>query len=114
MPEDSAWLSLRSDALTAQVNPLGAQRSVLRDRSGRELLWGGDPAFWNGRAPLLFPIVGTLAGGSYRLGGRTYALSRHGFARGKAFEVLSTSAAAVLLRLKARPSFASSPGTGSE
>jgi hypothetical protein len=41
----------------------GAQLSILRDPSGRELLWDGNPAFWNGRAPLLFPIVGTLAGG---------------------------------------------------
>ncbi len=100
MSEDSAWLTLRSDALTAQVNPLGAQLSILRDRSGRDLLWDGNPTFWNGRAPLLFPIVGTLAGGVYRLAGKTYALSRHGFARGKPFEVVSTSAA-VLLRLKA-------------
>jgi galactose mutarotase-like enzyme len=101
MSEDRAWLTLRSDALIAQINPLGAQLSILRDPSGRELLWDGNPAFWTGRAPLLFPIVGTLAGGVYRVAGRTYALSRHGFARGKLFEVVSTSAAAVQLRLMA-------------
>jgi galactose mutarotase-like enzyme len=90
-----------SSALTAQINPLGAQLSTLRDPQGRELLWDGDPAFWNGRAPLLFPIVGTLAGGVYRVAGKTYALTRHGFARRKPFEVLSVSPAAALLRLKA-------------
>jgi galactose mutarotase-like enzyme len=90
-----------SSALTAQINPLGAQLSTLRDPQGRELLWDGDPAFWNGRAPLLFPIVGILAGGVYRVAGETYALSRHGFARRKPFEVLSVSPAAALLRLKA-------------
>src|SRR5665213_3458775 len=94
MSEDSAWLTVSSDALTAQVNPLGAQLSIPRDPSGRELLWDGNPAFWNGRAPLLFPIVGTLAGGAYRIANKTYALSRHGFARGKPFEVLSSSPAA--------------------
>jgi len=101
MSEDGAWLTLSSGAVTAQVNPLGAQLSTLRDRAGRELLWNGNPAFWNGRAPLLFPIVGTLAGGVYRIADKTYALPRHGFARNKPFEVLSRSPAAALLRLKA-------------
>jgi galactose mutarotase-like enzyme len=101
MSDDDAWLTLSSGALTAQINPLGAQLSTLRDPSGRELLWDGNPAFWNGRAPLLFPIVGALAGGVYRVAGKTYALSRHGFARGKAFEVVSTSSCEALLRLKA-------------
>jgi galactose mutarotase-like enzyme len=101
MSDDSAWLTVGSGALTAQINPLGAQLSTLRDPAGRELLWDGNPAFWTGRAPLLFPIVGTLAGGVYRIAGKTYPLSRHGFARGKPFEVLSASSAEALLRLKA-------------
>src|ERR1700751_2716631 len=101
MSDENAWLTLSSGALTARINPLGAQLSTLRDPSGRELLWDGNPAFWSGRAPLLFPIVGTLAGGMYRVADKRYALSRHGFARGKPFEVQSTSPAAVLLRLKA-------------
>ena len=101
MSADNAWLTMSSGVLSAQVNPLGAQLSILRDASGRELLWDGNPAVWNGRAPLLFPIVGTLAGGEYRVAGRRYALSRHGFARDKAFEVLSASPAAALLRLQA-------------
>jgi galactose mutarotase-like enzyme len=63
-------------------------------------LWDGNPTFWNGRAPLLFPIVGSLAGGIYRIADKTYALSRHGFARRKPFEVLDAAPAVVLLRLK--------------
>lgn len=101
MTAQNAWLSLSSGALTAQIDPLGAQLSSLLDPSGRELLWDGNPAFWSGRAPLLFPIVGTLAGGVYRVGPRTYSLPRHGFARGRLFEVLSASAGTALLRLKA-------------
>lgn len=101
MSEDGAWLTVSSGALSAQINPLGAELSTLRDPSGRELLWDGNPAIWNGRAPLLFPIVGNLADGMYRVADKTYVLSRHGFARRKPFEVLSTSPAAVLLRLTA-------------
>ena len=87
------WIPLRSAQLTAQIDPHGAQLSVLQDASGRDLLWDGDPAIWAGRAPLLFPIVGALAGARYRLGGREYALPRHGFARGSRFDLRKSDAA---------------------
>lgn len=97
----TAWVRLSSATLSAEINPLGAQLSILRDASGRDLLWNGDAAVWAGRAPILFPIVGTLRGGSYRLGSQLYNLPRHGFARGKLFEVVQTSAAAATFRLQA-------------
>jgi galactose mutarotase-like enzyme len=99
--QQNQWVSLGSGDLTAQVNPLGAQLSALRDGSGRDLLWDGDPAFWNGRAPLLFPIVGMLAGGCYRLGSKVHQLPRHGFARGKLFEVTESTSATATFRLTA-------------
>ena len=99
--QHSAWIPLKSDDLQVEINPLGAQLSILRDRSGNDLLWNGDPAVWSGRAPILFPIVGELAGGAYRLGGKTYRLSRHGFARGKAFEIVAATATSATFRLKA-------------
>lgn len=102
MPDDqSPWVNLRSASLAAQIDPLGAQLSTLRDADGRDLLWNGDPAVWAGRAPILFPIVGTLAGGSYRFGAKRFALSRHGFARGKRFETLSATANSAVFRLRA-------------
>jgi galactose mutarotase-like enzyme len=98
--QQSQWVSLSSRHLTADVNPLGAQLSTLRDRAGRDLLWDGNPSFWTGRAPLLFPIVGALAGDSYRLGSKTYHLPRHGFARTKLFEIVESTSAAATFRLK--------------
>jgi galactose mutarotase-like enzyme len=90
--QQKPWVPLSSAELHVEVNPLGAQLSVFRDRSGRDLLWDGDPAVWAGRAPILFPTIGEVAGGSYRLGSKTYRLSRHGFARGKMFEVVTAAA----------------------
>src|ERR1700722_19618558 len=95
------WICLSSGQVTAQVNPLGAQLSTLRDRAGRDLLWDGDPSVWTGRAPLLFPIVGTLAGGCYRLGPTIYQLPRHGFARGRLFDIVDATSASAAFRLKA-------------
>jgi galactose mutarotase-like enzyme len=99
--QQNRWVSLGSGDLTAEVNPLGAQLSALRDGTGRDLLWGGDPSVWTGRAPLLFPIVGTLAGGCYRLGSTVHQLPRHGFARGRLFEVTEATSAAASFRLTA-------------
>lgn len=99
--QQSGWISLKSGDLVAEINPLGAQLSILRDRTGLDLLWDGDPSVWTGRAPLLFPIVGTLNGGSYRLGSKIYPLARHGFARGRLFEMIDSSPATAVLRLKA-------------
>ena len=101
MADQSLWLSLKSGELSAEVDPVGAQLSVLQDHAGRDLLWGGDSSVWAGRAPLLFPIVGALAGGSYRLGSRTYRLPRHGFARNQQFEVVDATPATAVFRLRA-------------
>jgi galactose mutarotase-like enzyme len=93
MPDQARdWVSITSGALTAEIDPRGAQLSSLKDRGGLDLLWDGDPTVWAGRAPLLFPIVGVLVGGVYRLGTKTYALSRHGFARDKRFSIASHDA----------------------
>jgi galactose mutarotase-like enzyme len=105
MPNDSAgprnWVQISSAHISAEIDPHGAQLSSLRDHAARDLLWNGDPAVWAGRAPLLFPIVGVLAGGSYRLGTKSYALSRHGFARGKDFSLEAADASRAIFKLSA-------------
>jgi galactose mutarotase-like enzyme len=95
------WVSISSGEISAQIDPRGAQLSALRAANAGDLLWNGESSVWSGRAPLLFPIVGVLAGGSYRLGSKRYALSRHGFARDKIFSLESSSASAACFRLRA-------------
>jgi len=95
------WISLDSGGLSAEIDPVGAQLSTLRSAAGLDLLWNGDPSIWSGRAPLLFPIVGALAGGAYRLGSATYDMSRHGFARGTRFDLIDSDRANALFRLTA-------------
>lgn len=96
--DDREILHIASDSLTAAINPFGAELSSLKS-GDREWIGGGDPAFWAGRAPLLFPTVGALAGGSYRLDGKTYALPQHGFARRQAFDLIEQAADRVGFRL---------------
>ena len=75
------WLTIASDRLTARINPLGAELSSLTGADGAELMTDADPAYWTGRAPILFPIVGRLAGDTLRVDGRAYPMKQHGFAR---------------------------------
>jgi galactose mutarotase-like enzyme len=93
------FVTIASGQLSAAINPLGAELSSLCDGEGREYMTDADPAFWTGRAPLLFPVVGALNGGRYRLGDREYALPRHGFARTSRFELVAQSEAAATFRL---------------
>lgn len=93
-------VTITSGTLTARINPLGAELWSLTDAAGAEYMTDADPAFWAGHAPVLFPIVGSLACDSYRLGEARYALPRHGFARRSRFVMVSQSADAVTFALE--------------
>ncbi|TVV69718.1 aldose 1-epimerase family protein [Sphingomonas solaris] len=94
-------IEIAGGGLSAGITALGAELHYLRDAEGRDLLWDGDPAFWTGRAPLLFPIVGGLNRDSYHLDGETYHLAKHGFARRSRFSVAGQTADHVIFRLEA-------------
>ncbi len=62
----------------------GAELISLQDANGFEFLWQAGPE-WRRHSPVLFPIVGRLAGDHLRHRGRTYPMTQHGFARDKPF-----------------------------
>lgn len=96
----SERIAISSGALTARIDPLGAELQSLSDAEGREYLSAADPQWWTGRAPILFPIVGALNGGRYRLDGRDYTMAKHGFARRSRFAEVEISAERAVLRLE--------------
>lgn len=79
-------ITISSGELTATIDPLGAELQSLTDAFGHEYMHDGDPRWWTGHAPILFPVVGALTNGSYRLAGRDYSMAKHGFARTSRFE----------------------------
>lgn len=83
------WVRIGSGALAAAIDPLGAELSSLTDAGGRELMTDADPAFWSGRAPILFPVVGKPAGETIRVDGRAYPMKQHGFARRMEFALVA-------------------------
>ena len=93
-------VAIASGALSAAIDPFGAELSSLRDAQGREWMTDADPAFWSGRAPLLFPIVGRLHEDRYRFDGREYPLPQHGFARRQPFALIERASDRAIFRLE--------------
>lgn len=84
-------VTLKNDLLTVDIDSHGAElQSIRNTRSGEEFLWQGDPAFWGRRSPVLFPIVGSVWNGEFRVDGELYSMNQHGFARDMEFELVDT------------------------
>ncbi|WP_375175610.1 aldose 1-epimerase family protein [Pseudooceanicola sp.] len=76
---------IESDVLSVTVSDLGAEMQSLT-KEGEEYLWQGDPAWWSGRSPILFPIVGKAPGDRVTLDGKGGEMRQHGFARRMVFD----------------------------
>lgn len=98
---DAETIRIGTARLTAEIALRGAELVRLRDEAGRDLLWDGNPTFWSGRSPILFPIVGRLKDDRSSVDGASYPMRQHGIARTAAFSPVETGADACRLRLTA-------------
>lgn len=90
--------TIQNEFLTAAIHERGAELTDLRSQADHyAYLWEGDPAYWTGHSPLLFPIVGRLAGDTYRHNGKAYSMPKHGFARSEDFRVTEKTEASLTL-----------------
>lgn len=102
--------SIENEFLKIEIHPSGAElQSIVVKKNNKEFLWQGDPSFWSRRAPLLFPIVGRLAGDRMFYKGKEYKMSQHGFARDIKFSKESGTDSSISLScesdLKTRESY---------
>jgi galactose mutarotase-like enzyme len=91
--------SIGTAGITATIKPEGAELCSLRDGEGEELLWQAGPE-WPRHAPVLFPVVGKLAGDTLRHDGQAYRVTQHGFARDSLFTWVERAASRAVLRLE--------------
>lgn len=75
----------------------GKMQSIYGKKEDLEYLWQGDPAYWKGTAPNLFPFIGRLFGKRYLLDGESYDMKIHGFLSGLPMCVQSLEKDAVCL-----------------
>jgi galactose mutarotase-like enzyme len=78
---DTSLVTIRSAELSVVASQNGAELHAITDKAGGEWLWDGDPRWWAGQAPILFPTVGMLVDDTARFGGKPYPMTKHGFAR---------------------------------
>lgn len=81
-------ITLSNSVLKIAIKHHGAELCSIV-RSGKEHLWNADPSIWARHSPVLFPIVGRVWEGRYRVLNHEYNLPQHGFARDMDFTLLS-------------------------
>lgn len=94
---------LENDQLKVMIADSGAELSSVYDKkNGFDRLWDANPEVWNRHAPMLFPFVGKVVGGVYRIGEQEYQMkTQHGFARDMEFTCVEETDHSVTHRLVA-------------
>ena len=92
---------LENEYLKVMVADAGAELSSVFDKeTDEERMWDADPAVWNRHAPILFPFVGKVVGGKYRIGDKEYDMkTQHGFARDMEHQLVSKTEDTILFKL---------------
>ena len=91
---------LKNEHLTLRIEREAAEMHSLIDHAtNQEILWNGDPEYWSGRNPILFPIVGSTFDKQIHLFGETYTMGNHGFARHRVFRVVAEHESSITLVL---------------
>lgn len=79
-------ITIESPTLQAKIKPTGAELSSLYSKaSGKEYIWQGNPTWWTGQAPILFPNIGFMKDNMYNHNGISYEIPKHGFVRNAEF-----------------------------
>ena len=92
--------SLDNGVLSVRVSSIGGQLLCVK-KDGKEYLWQGDPAFWEDRAPNLFPYIARLTKGTYTVHGKEYHLPIHGFLPAAEMKAEAQEESLLVLRLDA-------------
>lgn len=80
--------TLTNGFISISVSENGAELTSIKSQD-KEYLWQADPVYWKRHSPVLFPIVGSVWNGEYRVEGKVYSLGQHGFARDMQFKLLA-------------------------
>jgi len=74
-------MQVSNAVLTVELSTRGGELRSIKTASGAEWLWQGDPAWWTGRSPLLFPVVGKSPHDTVSIAGQSFPMPAHGVAR---------------------------------
>ena len=82
--------TLKNDRIEIKISEIGAEiRSLKKD--GERVLHDGNPEFWSGVAPIMFPVCDGTVDGVIEVDGVRYPMIQHGYARLSEFEIAGES-----------------------
>lgn len=90
--------TIKNDILTVEVSDRGAELYSVK-RGECEYIWVGDEKFWEGRAPLCFPVCGRFYETKYSYKGDIYSLGTHGFLRNSTLSVAEQTETSICFAL---------------
>ena len=85
-------IRIGNELVSVEISPLGSEMQSIVTSDGQSWLWHGDPAFWGGRSPVLFPIVGRAPDDQVSVDGQHYPMGQHGFVRRSEFTLVASGA----------------------
>ena len=96
-----ASFTMQNDKASVVIDEQASEIHSFRDRAtGIEYMWQGDPQFWKGRNPTLFPMVGSTWDKILHINGREYRTGNHGFTRNSLFTCTEHDDSHVVMVLK--------------
>ena len=92
---------MHEEPLKIMVRSKGAELRLLKEKKdGTDYLWNGDPSWWKYCSPILFPIIGKVKNGKYKVDGKVYELPQHGLGRISEFELVNKTTDSVSFKLR--------------
>ena len=79
--------TIQTERLRVEISSIGAELQSIINAEGKELLWQGNPRYWNRRSPLLFPFPGKSWNDTITIEGIGYPMPKHGFVSDMEFQV---------------------------
>ena len=92
-------ITLKSDKLTLEISPVGAEIHHVVDQNGVERIWQNESGVWPSHTPLLFPIAGAIKDDTWYYEGKPYTMTKHGYVRYSEFSVEEADDAHAVLAL---------------
>lgn len=100
MSEKNTCLTIENEHLRAEITKRGAELRALYEKPhGFDCLKRQDDPYWDGVAPILFPICGRLWEQTAYINGTPYRMGTHGFASDAEFTVAEHTETRVILSL---------------
>lgn len=91
---------LKNSELEVALHPKGAEiHRIIGQHDQINYMWRRDPVLWANSAPILFPFVGAVNNDEFRIDGKTYTMTQHGFARHSEFATEQISDTEVIFTL---------------